>query len=301
MVARIATYSHNQIVMNENMRLQSQYANLQFQVSSGLKSDNYKGIGSDTQSLLNIEGDLARLKAYTDDANSVKSRVDIMYNATQSMIDISQKMLASLTASLGGNFVTPAVVQSDAQNAMNETAALLNISSGGRHLFGGSAIDNPPVDLTDPLWVAQTPPSVANSTYYQGAPDTLSVQISDSLTIDYGIRADNPAFEQMLRAFNLTFNNPNNTTALSEAHTLLKAAIEGMATVQGMISADASTLEKQVVRNEQDLAVMKGIISNYKEVDVAQKSIEFNQIGIQLEASYSATTRLLQLNLHDFL
>lgn len=301
MVARTSTFANNSIIIDSNMRLQSQYAEKQFQISSGLISDNYKGIGRDTQKLLNVEGDHIRLKSYNEDAKIIASRVNIMYNAMTNLVDTAQSFLGQITAALGNTQFPTSVVQAFSNNAMDAASTALNVSSGGRYLFSGTAIETAPVDLSDPAWVAQTPPSVANSTYYQGTNVILSTQISDTMTIDYGVLASNPAFEQMFRAYNLAANNPGNRAALEEAHNLITSAVQDISVVQGILSANSKTLEDQIDRNDNDLAVTESIISSLKEVDMAAATIAFNQFEVQLEASYATSSRLLRLSLTNFL
>ncbi len=301
MVTRIATFPNNKLVMNENLRLQYQYSNTQFQISSGLKSDNYKGIGRETQKLLSVEGDFSRINSYNEDAKLVVSRVNIMYNTMGTLNDAITSFIGQLTSAMGGNQVDPAVTLATATNTLNEVSNALNVRLGGRYLFSGNAINTPPIDTNDPLWTPQTTPSVVNLEYYQGTNDILETKISDTMLINYGVVASDPAFEQMLRGINLVMNNPGDLATLQEAKSLMDNAMSGFGIIQGVLSSKAHTLEAQMDRNAEDLAVIKSVFKDLKEVDVADATIKFNQLEVQLEASYATSSRLMRLSLVNYL
>ncbi len=301
MVNRIATFTSTDRLITDNMRLQSALADTQTQLSTGLKSLTYKGIASETQRLLNVERSQDALKSYNTNGTVVSGNIDIMYNAVNSMIDLSNNFLTTLTASLGGNFLDPQVAKNQADILMKEMAGLLNTQSAGRYLFGGSAIDVQPVDLTDPAYVAQTSPSTADTSYYQGDNKILNVQMSETMVVNYGVTANNPAFEQALRAFNLVYNNPTDTTAIAEAADLMRGAIGDMANVLSAISTNSRTVDDQSLRNEEDISVMDNVVANIKKVDLAGTTVKQKELETQIQASYSSSVAILNLKLSDYL
>jgi flagellar hook-associated protein 3 FlgL len=301
MVSRIATFPATDALVRANVRTQSAVSDIQLQISSGLKSPDYKGIARDTQRLLNLETSRNKLETFSTNGKLVTGNVELAFSAIERMNDLANNMLSGLTAALGGDFVNPAVTTSQGQIGLDEFVGLLNVQSAGRYIFGGSRIDTPPVDINDPSWTAQTPPSVANTGYYQGDSTINSVQMGDSLYVNYGVLASDPAFEQALRAYNLIINNPGNQAAYREASGLLQSAIDGMANVRGQVGTNARTIENAILRNDEDKATLTEMISSIKEVDLAQASVDLQEAQTQLEASYATTVRLLQLSLFDFL
>jgi flagellar hook-associated protein 3 FlgL len=178
---------------------------------------------------------------------------------------------------------------------------MLNLKMAGRHLFAGTDIDTKPVDLSDPLWVAQTPPSVPNTSYYKGNTSRLSVQLSETLTVNYGVLASDPAFEQILRSLNLIVNNPGNKTAYAEALDLMREGLGGLADIRAQLSANAKTIEDQSVRNEEDIINLTELVSGFKHADLPAVTVELKSIEAQLQASYSASVMLLRMSLSNFL
>ena len=301
MVNRVATYPFTNSLISENMRLQTRYADINSQISSGLKSQDYKGIASDSQYLLSVESAISKLDAYNANANTTLGTVNTMYTTLGNIQNLANDMLTAVTAALGGNQVPAAVLMSQANNGMTEVAALLNLKIAGKFAFSGSDIDTQPVNLSDPAWTAQTPPSAANTAYYQGNNTINAVQISETYTVNYGITADNSGFEKLFRAYNLVSNNPSNTVAIQEASTLIQQAIDEIANAQGILSTHANSIDNQIDKNEQDKTYLQELVANIKETDIPSASVQLTEVQSQLEASYSASVRLLKLNLANYL
>lgn len=301
MVNRVATFSFSNQMISENMRLQTKYADVNTQVSSGLKSQDYKGIARDTQYLLAVESSQTKLSAYNANGNTALSNINIMYSTLGKMEEMANLMLSNVTTALGGTGVTGPIMKSQADNALLETAGLLNMKVAGRHLFAGSDIDTTPVNLSDPAWVPQTAPSTVNSTYYQGNATITAVQVSETYTVSYGVTASNPAFEKLLRAYNVLSNNPASAPDKTEALSLIKGAIDDIANIRGVLSTQAKSVEDQIDKNAQDTSYLKELSSSIKEVDIPSASVTLTEVQGQLEASYSASVRILQLSLVNYL
>jgi flagellar hook-associated protein 3 FlgL len=301
MVNRVSTYAYTNSMISENMRLQTKYADVNRQISSGLKSQDYKGIARDSQYLMAVESSKDKLEAYNTNANLTLSTINSSYSTLGKIEDLANDMISNVTAALGGNQVSGPVLQGQADNALLETEGLLNQQIGGRYIFSGSDIDTAPVDLNDPAWVPQTAPSVINSTYYQGNTVINSTQISESFDVDYGVTADNPAFEKLLRAYNLLQNNPTSQADKEEALDLIQQAVDDIAVIRSQLSGQANAIERQTYKNEEDILFLSDLASGIKEVDVASASVTLTEIQGQLEAAYSASVKILNLSLVNYL
>lgn len=301
MVYRVASFSSTSNLINSNMKIQSQMADTQTQLSTGLKSISFKSIARDTQKLLNLESAQSALTNYNVNGNVTNSYINIMYGSVEQMVNLSNKFMSTLTAAQGGSQVDPQVTKDQAQLLMDEFQGLLNTSSAGRYLFAGSKIDVAPVNTDAAGWTAQTSPSTPNASYYQGDDYQMSTQISSNLTVDYGVTANNPAFEKAFRAFNVAFNNPSDKAALAEASTLMKDAIGGMANLQGRLSTNSRTIEDEMQRNEEDKTVISEISASIKSVDLPAATVRQAELKTQLEAAYSSSVALLKLSILNYI
>ncbi len=301
MTNRIATFPATERLIMDNMRLQSQLADTQIQLSTGLKSTTYTGIASDSQRLLNVERNYQSLQGFNTNATVIGGNIDIAYNAVKSILDLSNNFLQTLTSAQGGNFLDPQVTKDQAQLLLKEVAGLLNTQSAGRYLFSGSNIDTKPVNLDDPAFTAPTLPSTASTAYYQGNDDKLTAQLSETLTISYNFTANDPAFEQLIRSFSVAIANPSNTQALAESTTLMRSAISGMSNIFAQMTTFARTVENQTMRNEEDLAIMKNVIGNLKGADLAATTVRQKELETQIQASYASSVTILNLKLTDYI
>lgn len=300
MVDRIATFAQSTSVTKDLMRLQSTYAEYEEQSASDLKSDNYQGIANRTQQLLNMESDYRRLSSQTENAQTSLDRVNSQYSTLQSISDLLTTFRSSLSAAMsdGSDSVS---LQQLATSTQQEMASLLNTQVAGRYVFSGSATDTAPINLNDPDYAAAITPSTADSSYYQGDDFTASVQASDTLTISYGITANDSGFEKALRAMNLVINNPSDSATLTEAYSLVSDSITDISVVSTKNSNAATSLDAQINNNVESMNLIDDLVSDVKNVDLASVTVKLSQLETQLEASYSLATKLLQLNLADYL
>ncbi|MDE1151591.1 MAG: flagellin [Micavibrio sp.] len=301
MVDRVSTYAQSTRIASDLMRLQSSYAQGQMQESSSLKSENYQGIASSAQRLLNLETDYSKLSNQSETSQLALDQANSMYSALSTMTDLVTSMKTTISAALGGTGDSGTDLSTVASGTWDEFVAALNTQQAGAYVFGGGVTDAAPVDRTDSDYAAATVPSTADTSYYQGDDYTKTVKASDTLTVSYGVTADNPAFEQAMRAFNIISNNPSDTDALKEAYNLLDTALTGLSNVQSGVSNNAATLDNQINQNATDLNTLDSVISDIKNVDVSAVLLKLTNLQTQIESSYSISSNLLKMNLTEYL
>ncbi len=282
------------------MRLQSEYAKGVEQESSGLKSSSYQGISSSTQKLLTLETEYSELASNSEANQTALDRLNSMYSSVQSMIELMSSFKTSLSSSMG-SASDDGTIAADAESTQAELAALLNTQLAGNYLFSGGATNTIPVDLSDADYSSATVGSTADTDYYQGGDYIQSVKISENTSLKYGITADNPAFEEALRALNLVLNNSSDSAALEEAYGLLDESLDKMSNMLSDISSKATLVDNKITKNTEELNTLDGLISDIKEVDLAEVLVRLTNLETQIEASYSISTKILQLTLTDYI
>lgn len=300
MVDRISSFSNTSSLIENNLRLQSEYAAGQGQVSSGVKSDSYQGVARESNRILSLESDYDRITQQTENAQLALERTEVTYSTLGTMLDAAQPFLATLTAGLSGT-TTAADLQQFAQAGLDQMESLLNTQVAGRFIFAGSATRTAPVDFSDVDWGPAIAPSVADPDYYQGNDFVQSVEAQDGYTIDYGVTADNTVFEQLSRAYDLVIQNPADQTTLEEAFNLMEAGLDALAELRASVSLNAQAIDVSINANLDDLNLIDNTLADIKEVDLAEVTVRLQELQAQLEASYSLTATLLRLNLADFI
>lgn len=302
---RVATYSHQNQLVQYMMRTQSKVAAAQVEAASGLKSTDYKGIADDSGRLVNLESQYRRSERYVDEGEVVNGRIQTMYDAVDGMSDLIAR-LQSLTASLQGSAATAAEgVQEEMSGLMQEFAGLMNTQMDGRYLFAGAKTDTQPVTLDSATYTPITSvPSSADTSYYQGDDGVAYFQASDEVVIEYGITANDPAFEQALRAFNILSNmsvDPLDTDALAEADDLASSAADGLAVVQSKLGVASSTLERTIDQHVDLQLVLETQVDDIRSIDLAEASARLSTLEASLEATMSLMNILQKNNLSDLL
>lgn len=304
MTDRIATFTQTNALISNNLRVQSNYGERQLQVSSGFKADNYAGIARDTSRLLNLESDQSRITQQAENTQLALDRTNLMFDTLGNMISQTDQFVADLIATVSGFGLTGNDLVNNATTKLNQFAGSLNTQIADRHLFSGSATQTPPVDLTDPAWGGQLfalpGPSTVDNNYYQGNNYIQNVESVDGFTVNYGVTANDPAFEQIIRGYDLIVTNPTDDDTLAEALRIMQIGVDDLAVLKAQISQDAQVLESQIIDNLEELNLIESQIVTIREVDVAEASVKLKQIETQLEASYTVTSTLLNLKLSDY-
>ncbi len=301
MVMRVATFPLSEQMIASALRTQSTMASQQLQESSGEVSSNYGGLGQTSQQVISLQISVTRAQSYIDAATSAGNKTQAMYSAVTSISNLLNSFRSTLTAADSASADTTATQQT-AQQLLQEMGSLLNTQYAGSYLFGGGQTTNPPVDVSSASYPAMTSPSSASTSYYKGDDEVMSVRVSDSETVSYGVTADNPAFEQALRALNLVANNsPLSSDTLNEAMSLTTSAIDATANVQAGLGIASSAIQSASASQSDYQNFAKTLGDNLTNVDVAAVTAQISTYTAQLEAAYSAISKIQGLDLTSYL
>jgi flagellar hook-associated protein 3 FlgL len=302
MAMRVATFANSQQMIAAALRTQSTMSEQQMQEASGVISTDFGGYGSKSQQIIDLQVSTDRAQSYIDTATQVGSKIEVMYSAVDSIADLLTEFRSALTAASNATSNDTTSVQQSAQDMLQQMAALLNTQYSGKYVFGGARTDTAPVDVSSTAYPAQTSPSSASTSYYQGDNEIAGARVSDTQTVSYGITADNSAFEQAMRAMNLVANaSPLSSTTLEEALTLTVSAVDATGVVQSKISNAASSIERASAFQTEYKSFAETLGSDLTAVDVAAVTASLSTYEAQLQASYSAIAKVQSLNLASYL
>ncbi len=302
---RVATFNHQNTLVQYMMRAEAKVATEQVRSSTGLNSTDYKGIASDSGRLVNLESHYKRLEQYVDEGEVVNGRIQSMYDAVGGMADLTSRLSALITGLQGDNAAGVEGVTAEAGELMKEFAALLNTQQEGRYLFSGGRTDQPAVTVDSATYPAMTTvPSTADTSFYQGDSTIAHYQAADDLILSYGVTADQPAFEKALRAFNLIANlttTPVDNDVLDEASQLASDATDGLAVTQAKLGATSASLERTIDRHVDEQLVLQTHVDDIRSVDLAESTTRLSQLTASLEATMSLMSSLEENSLTKYL
>jgi flagellar hook-associated protein 3 FlgL len=301
MVMRIATFALSEQMIAAAMRTEAVMADKQTQESSGVKSQFFGGYGADTQHVVNLQVSVTRAQSYIDAATLADNKTQVMYSAIGSVTDLITNLRTQLSAATTGSNTTTASVISSAQQMLTEMGSILNTQYDNQYVFGGARTTQAPVDLTS-FSSGTGSTTTADTSYYKGDGEIASVKVADDQTVSYGITADNPAFEQVMRVLKLVANASTlSSTDITNALDLASSALDATATVQAKLSSAASQIESAKSRQSDYQSYAQTLASDLTGVDVAAVTAQLSAFQAQLTASYSAIAKIQSLNLANYL
>jgi flagellar hook-associated protein 3 FlgL len=300
MSMRVATFALSNQMISSAMTTMAKEAEAQEQESTGVVSTDYAGYGATSKRILDLQVLVSRSQSYSDAATSAESRAEVMYSSIGSMSDLITELRSLLTSATDSATTDSDTIVVQAQEYMEEFASLLNTQYDGRYVFGGSNTTEAPVDLS--LLGAATYTSSADTSYYVGDDEIASVRVSDTQTISYGVNANESGFEQALRAFNMVANSTDlDTDTINAALQLTEDSLDGVTAAQTKVSLAASAMTRAIDYQAEYQDNASSLTTDLSGVDVTAVTVKLSALEAQLQASYSAISKIMSLNLTDYL
>lgn len=300
---RVATFSSINQMVDQALRAQATMTTEQEQESSGLVSTDYGGYGAEAGQVIDLQVSIARSQAFSNAATAADDRASEMSSALTSISDLLTSFRSDLTAATSTDGSSDGL-QETASELLQQMASELNTQYEGEYIFSGSKTGTTAVDISDPPYAAATATSSADTSYYQGDDAVTAVRVSDQQVISYGVTADNPAFEQALRALNMVANASGSSVdsdTLTAASSLVSSAIDSLSDVQAKLSADMSAMESAGNQQTEYQTATTSLADDLTNVDVAAVTAQLTTYQTQLEASYSAISKIESLSLASYL
>jgi flagellar hook-associated protein 3 FlgL len=301
MEMRVATFALSDQMITAALRTQSIMANEQIQEASGVTSEDFAGYGSDTQSVVNLQVSVTRAQTYIDAATQADSKVQVMYSAVGSVSTLITNLRTQLSAATTGSSTSTASLISSAQDMLSEMGSILNTQYDGEYVFSGASTSTAPVSLTS-FDSGTGSLSTADTSYYQGDDQIASVRVADDQTVNYGVTADNSAFEQVMRVLKYVANSSSlSSSDITAALDMASTALDATSVVQSKLSDASSQIEDASSRQTDYKGYASTLGSDLTSVDVAAVTAQLSTYQAQLEASYSAISKIESMSLASYL
>lgn len=150
MAFTIRDTSANQVAVRHLMRTQFELFNTQIQVSTGQKSQNYMGISSQSQRLINTENTKTLLEKFQQNNVSTNFRLDGLNTTTDTLngsIKSFYESLSNFKLTGGQDPDRIKELQTEAFKGLKDIEGYLNAQLDGRHIYAGSRAATRPVDF----------------------------------------------------------------------------------------------------------------------------------------------------------
>ncbi|WP_020594234.1 flagellin [Kiloniella laminariae] len=302
---RVSSYAQNQVLQANMASTQAKVSERTVQISSGKVTQEYTNIALQSLELVNLQRDNTRTTQFERNTQSTQTRLEIMETNLSTATERITKLLADLINGLNGSNIQEIPFEQFAQGYRSELTAVFNAQHEGRYLFSGSLTDTAPVNLNDPAYTPQaglpgtfTP----DFDYYQGDNVKLSNRIDQDTTLAYGITADDPTVEKILRGLSyVEYAGLNDdTTVLQEAYNVLQTALDGVTAMRSQIGAQLSVLDSTKKNHADYKTYVQNTISGIEDVDIAESTSKLAFDQVQLQASYISISRINEITLLNY-
>lgn len=260
---------------------------------------------------------------------NVGDKVSFTFNLPDGTTEQVQLTASSATPPPTGSFAigaTPAATAANLNAALSASIGTLANTSlvaasaitASNNFFGSPPLRVSGIPLTSAT--ALTAGTPANTvSWYTGeagagsARATSTARIDQSVTVQYGARANEQAIRSQLQslavlaAVTTSPTSPNasaQVNALSQRVTQNLTARPGQQTIQDMQSDFANaqaTMKDATARQKQTQATLQNIVSQAEDVSTDQVASQILALQTNLQASYQTTSMLSQLSLVKFL
>jgi len=313
MTTRVSNLASNKLVQSTILRAQERILDRQLQISTLQKSQDYAGLADSTNRLVTVEATRRKVEQFTTEGSNVKLRMDTMLNSLASLKKTLSDVEGMVRDILDDGALPPGIDKDEfAVVKISEIEDFLNVRVAGRYLFSGSLTETKPVDPGDistaPANTA-TPPAFSTaaepSFYYKGDQTKLKARLNEGLEVQYGVTADNPAFEKMIRAVRILRSTPESDpdikNKMQEAANLITESKEALEAVQLNVGTKLEQLGRTATALKESKAFLDGIVSELEGADTTTAVAELTQTQTMLDASYNVIVRLSSLTLTKYL
>lgn len=304
MIERLTTIAVHQKAVNDITRTQSELLRLQQQITSGRKANSFAELGSEINTTLDLEASIKATDKFIGSNKAVLTRLKTMDVAVSQAEEIAAELAQQLVLEQGTSGATLNITEF-ARSALDRISDSLNTSIGGRFLFSGSKTNIAPI-AENGLDTSNIINNQATTNYYQGDDTTFSVKATQQLDVEYGIKANDPAFRDLIGALNFAIRaeasgGTSNPTDLATAVDLVNQAVSGLANVRNKINTDIVTLNNVNDQHERVKLNLEEIFNETVATDIVGATIELQFNDAVLTATMQTFAQISRLSLADFL
>ncbi|MBI3441630.1 MAG: hypothetical protein HY052_07510 [Proteobacteria bacterium] len=309
---------------------------LQRQVTTLKKFDNFSGLGTDAVTLQHLRTASTMTDAYLNNISASSSHMTLMNQIVTQLSSIGRQMLNSVNTSDTTNMQS---LNTLAQQNLKFVEDLLNQQVDGKYLFAGSDstsqpfIDNSTVNSNFAnqvnTWLVNAAPN-ANTTLLNttdgftapqlglssglAASGAVTAHIDQNTDIDYTVKADAPGFQDLIRslAFLANFKAPNPaagdvaTTAqfsavLAHITSTLSNSVTEINDTDQQLTSKFNMIKSVQDNHNSDQALLKSQIDSLENADPNSAIILMQSLQTQMTASYQVTKAVSQMSLVNFM
>jgi flagellar hook-associated protein 3 FlgL len=149
----VSSINYGSSVLGQSVQnINNQLTNLSTELSTGVKSQNYAGMGVNEGFAIAARSQLSNISAFTTTMTNVNTIISAANTALQSLSDTASSVQSSAAATPQNlNSSGQTIAQQNAGSELSSIVGILNTQVGNRYIFSGSAINTPAVASADDI------------------------------------------------------------------------------------------------------------------------------------------------------
>ena len=299
-IQRISNMSLFNTTIRDVTNTQVNLFNLQQQISSGIKSRDFKGLNGQVEQFVGLEVKINKVDMYLENNQTTTARLQTVNKSLDSIIDITDAIEDLMVAARNPGTAPDLNFVQQVQDKLKGIADSMNITFEGRYLFSGTRTNVKPVPTVP---VPNSEFGVPDANYYEGSDVSTTQRVDDDIDITFPVRGDDPAFMELFASVNMAINaySNNSDDGMKAAIDLVQGAQDKLNAVQGRVNSTVLNIDQIKDRQTQLKLYWTGVVENVSKTDIVAATSKVANDQAVLQASYQVFARLVQLKLSDFL
>lgn len=293
------------------------------QESTGHVADDFAGLRAGARTSLDLGPSVQHLQTWQNNIDTAATRLDVTQAALKQISGIAANFYAQTNNINGTGVSEVSVIATDARQALEQVAQLLNTKAGNVYVFAGQDTGNAPVPNTDPvvtgaaLLASDTAVAPFSGTIGTATP---TVEVGDGQRVQVGVLANQntlatsgapstgsymrDVMRELATLANLV-DTPGavaaNQATAADVRTRLGGAISAMSDEQGALGDIQAGLAARKTTLAATQTALTKQVSNVQDVDMAATLTQIQALQTQLQASYQLIAGVKGLSLVSFL
>jgi len=266
----------------------------QEQVSSGMVSNNFGGMASQTQQYLSLDNILATTNQYLTSNKVVETQINATSTALSSLTTVGTSLQSLLSERMSGTS-NSAAFGTQLTGIWQNVTSLLNTNVNGQFIFSGTDTNTQSVNTN--TFPALPADNTLDTSYYQGSSQDMTARPQNNTLITYNVRADATPFQQLFAGLALAKQGDatNDTDMLQQAETEINNAVQGITSLQATVGATASQFSNIDTGLTNQQLYWKGVQGDIGSTDIVTVSTQIASNQALLQAAFKTLADLTQI------
>ncbi len=162
--------------------------------------------------------------------------------------------------------------------------------------------------LTSPAFTSQFQGAAWSANWSSASSTNISSDISPTETIDTSTNANQPAFQELARAYTMlneftgtSINSAAMQSVVDQASSLMSTAVNSLTSMQATLGSAQQRVTEANDGMSAQMNILQTQIDNLDNVNTYQVATQVNSLTTQIQTAYSLTAQLQKLSLASYL